>query len=99
MTRKFTNETFHQEFIFIKCSRKTAEKKLQIDIDDDTDGLCSIMDDGTVMIWVCKDAHDSVLVHECVHAAMFALDRAGVKQIDTELMAYMTREIWIKCIC
>lgn len=100
MTRKkFTNDTFEQAFIYMKCSRKAASKKLQIEIDDDTNGMCTMMDDGTVVIWTEESTGDDVLVHEVVHAMHFTLDRAGVKQLDTEVCAYLTQAIWRQCKC
>ena len=97
MTRKFTNDTFEQAFIFMKCPRKTASKKLGIEIDEDINGICTTLDDGAIAIWMDDSAGDDVLVHEIVHAMQFTLERAEVEKLDTEVCAYLAQSIYRRC--
>lgn len=63
----------------------------------DIDGMALQLDTGAIAIWTSPDAVEDVLVHECVHAGMFTLDRAGVERIDTETLAYVVQAIWRRC--
>lgn len=97
MTCRFTDPTWQQEYRLLVCPAREAEKKLSIDISPDTDGVTMMMDNGAIAIWTREGADSDVLVHECVHAGMFALDRAGVEGNDTETLAYIVQAIWRQC--
>jgi hypothetical protein len=42
-----------------------------------------------IIVMVLMTSKPSTVVHECSHAADFALQIAGVREVDTELRAYL----------
>ena len=65
----------------------------EVEIGDNVNGCCVLFDeaDGASIIMGWFDDRRSTLVHECCHAALFILNRAGIdpRDSDGETMSYL----------
>lgn len=96
----FFNDTYHQNFCFLKdWTREQVEKT--IGIDTGGSGGITIFKDDMIFIWVDNLDGEGVshLVHECVHAGNFTLGHRGVKVSakEDEAQAYLIQFIFHNC--
>lgn len=93
-------------YFFIGCEPRAFTEYLDLNFDietdiDDWDNGATLFDDEhrAVFLWVRQSSNmPATLCHECVHAACFALDWAGVyvDLKEDEALAYLAELIYSK---
>jgi len=100
----FWLEVVRMHYYFISNKKDFLKVLKHYNIDRDlthTKGRCMTLDNnGQTIIIIASFVDDlSVLVHECVHAALFTFDYMGQDlSYNDELLPYLTDTIYTECV-